>query len=522
MGVYQCAYYNTTAQSRQFNRTGAHVLVSFAWEPNIAGLDVAIDSGDGFQLIFQLIGEQQFSDSAPWKEAVINLADYAAKTVKIQFTGRSIYTFTNITQAAIDDFSIHEAPSCPKPINLQADNVGVTEADISWTTGGASNWNIQYKPKGSTGSFVLATSANPFTLSNLQSDTEYEIWIRDSCGINDVSVWNGPLYFRTLCGPITAPYYENFDGPDFETPKGYWQAGKLNSCWRRDYNKGFYWETGPPYFVTINTGPISDHTTGGGKYLVSDQINFVSRDTAYIYAPDFDLSNLVVPEMAFWYHMFGSGIYALRIEVDSGTGWNLVDTLNGQQHFSKYDAWKERIVDLSDYATDTIGLRFVALRYTYMTNAEIAIDDLSIYEAPNCDKPTNLVLNNVRSTQATFSWTKGNASSTSTVRYKIPGGGFVHQTATTATNFVLSGLMPDTKYEVWVRDSCTNGNLSLWVGPIVFRTDCTPTFAPYFESFDGSDWVPSSISKVIGEINSCWKRPDTTYLILDSIYGKCI
>ena len=85
---------------------------------NIAGLDVAIDSGDGFQLIFQLIGEQQFSDSAPWKEAVINLADYAAKTVKIQFTGRSIYTFTNITQAAIDDFSIHEAPSCPKPINL--------------------------------------------------------------------------------------------------------------------------------------------------------------------------------------------------------------------------------------------------------------------------------------------------------------------------------------------------------------------------------------------------------------------
>lgn len=478
---------------------------------NIAGMDVAIDSGNGFELIYQLIGEQQVSDSAPWKEAVINLADYGAKTVKIRFTGRSIYTFTNITQAAIDDFSIHEAPNCPKPINIEADQVDVLEASVSWTTGGSSQWHIKYKPTGGAGYTTLATSSNPVMLSNLQSDTEYEVWVRDSCGVNDVSVWNGPIVFRTLCGPISTPFYENFDGPDFKTPQGYWQSGELNSCWRRKHNKGYYWETGPPYFVTISTGPIGDHTTGGGKYLVSDQINFVTRDTAYIYSPDFDLTNLAVPEMAFWYHMYGTGINALLIEADSGTGWHLIDTLTGQQQFTKYDAWKERVIDLTNYTNDTIGLRFAAIRNTYTTNAEIAIDDLHIYDAPNCDKPTNFTLNNVRSSRATFSWTPGGTSS-STLRFKPQGGAFANQNTSTNTNYVLTGLIPDTQYEVWVRDSCTNGNVSLWVGPIVFRTECTPTYAPYSESFDGGDWVPSSITKVIGQINSCWKRPDTTYL----------
>ncbi len=388
-----------------------------------------------------------------------------------------------------------------------------TSAEISWVTGGASNWLIKYQAVGGTPT-IIPVGQNPHQLTSLSPNTLYEVWMKDSCGLNNTSVWNGPLTFRTMCLPQPAPYFEHFDGPDWVKQTGYFSPGSINTCWRREHDEGFYWDTGPPFVVTTNTGALNDHTTGGGKYLVSDVVNFIARDTAVILSPQIDLSTLSSPEMTFWYHMYGNSIVGLRLEIDTGNGWMLLDTINGQQQTAQTQAWLERTIDLTNYHSDTVQFKFLSIRSPFYNFNEINIDDLSIHEKPLCTKPSNVVVNQVRFTDATFSWTSGGANNW-LIKYKAQGDtAFTFASTNSNSNVKLLNLLPDTNYEFWVTDSCGNGNIGLWVGPKLFKTLCAPVLAPYSENFNGPSWQTASLPATngIGFVDPCWSVSDTTFL----------
>jgi hypothetical protein len=369
----------------------------------ITGLEVAIDSGDGFDVIQNFIGQQQFSQTDPWLESITDLSAYAGKTVKVRFRGKTAFTISNLCRIGIDDFSLHEAPLCPKPRNVEVNEIGYTYAKLDWITGGASDWIIRYKETGGSYSYASA-NVNPYALGGLQSNKKYTVWIRDSCGSGNVSEWSNSVEFITMCTPKSTPYFENFDANGFTPQPGHFTYGEINTCWMRFNEEGFLWDTGPPHFISPSTGPIGDHTTGSGQYLVSDLFNFVVNDTAKIISPQIDLSNLTVPEMSYWYHMHGSGIQSLAIHVDTGKGWIPLDTIIGEQQTSKSSPWKERVLDLSAYS-DTVQFMFVAIRTTYYNQCEISIDDFHIYEKTNCEEPSDISLLNISSDRAKISWT---------------------------------------------------------------------------------------------------------------------
>ena len=106
-----------------------------------------------------------------------------------------------------------EAPNCPKPSALSVTSTTSTAADLSWTTGGATNWQIEYGPVGftpGTGTIVSATT-NPFTVTGLSPGTSYDFYVRDSCGVSDVSDWTGPIAGTTQCAVFNAPFLEDFE-----------------------------------------------------------------------------------------------------------------------------------------------------------------------------------------------------------------------------------------------------------------------------------------------------------------------
>ncbi len=112
----------------------------------------------------------------------------------------------------IDNIEVQKS-SCPPPSSLAASNITTASADISWTAGGASDFNLQYGPLGfSLGSgTAINTSTASATLSGLSPNSKYEFYVRDSCGLGMVSNWVGPYSFTTLCTPFSAPYSESFD-----------------------------------------------------------------------------------------------------------------------------------------------------------------------------------------------------------------------------------------------------------------------------------------------------------------------
>lgn len=480
---------------------------------DITSMEVRVFNGSAWTSVLSLTGQQNTSSADPWIEAIVDLSAFVGDTIKVEFFAVKALGFSIAADMAIDDLSIDEAPACPKPTNFVTTGSTTTSIDLSWTTGGATDWQIEYGPAGyilGTGT-VVPVGTNPFTLSPLNPSTSYDIYIRDSCAVGSVSEWVGPLLAGTLCAPTPAPYLETFDGGNFDPgPQGFGVAGTIDPCWSRNPTSVYFWKPGPSNPQTNGTGPLQDHTSGGGGYLFTESGGFAQPTlVAETETPEIDLSTLVSPELSFWYHMFGGNVNDLDVEItnNGGTTWTNLLTLSGPQQAAQGDAWIESIIDISAYANDTITLRFTATKTTFGNQSDIAIDDVNIDEAPLCPKPTNLQVLNTGSTDMTVSWTSGGATN-----WQIEYGpvGFTNGTGTIVnapTNpFTITNLNPSTAYDVYVKDSCGIGNTSSWSNVVTDSTKCSIFPAPYLETFDGASFVVGGGFANPGAIDPCWER----------------
>lgn len=369
----------------------------------------------------------------------------------------------------IDSVVIEEGPACVPPGLLGAFNLTATSADLYWTGGGASDWNVEYGTLGFTrGSGTMVNSTNDtLSITGLSSNTTYEFYVRDSCGAGNVSGWSGPFAFTTPCAAFVAPYTESFDGSS--TP----------ACWSQSAGSGGPWEfTGSTN--SVNCTAASDHTGNSGSYAWMDQS---STDAGVVLEMNnVDVSALTTPYLEFYYWLCGVGYTPpnpLYIETWDGNAWVTADSI-----IQATAGWEKFGFNLSSY---TYGSNMLKVRFRAESGGssndfygDNAIDDVSIIEAPSCLIPSALGYTALSGTSAEIYWTTGGATDWN-VEYGqagfTPGGG----TMVNATNDTLtvSGLVSNMAYEFYVRDSCGVGDVSPWVGPFTFGSTITPC-----ENFD--------------------------------------
>ena len=476
-------------------------------------LEVFVEQGGNSSSVALITGAQQSGQADPWLEQIVDLTAFSGTTIKLRFVGNRNPGFNNQVDISIDDISIDEPPACPAPTALAAANATTTSIDISWTSGGAANWQIEYGPVGfapGTGTIVNATS-NPFTLTGLSPSSGYHVYVRDSCGQGSVSAWAGPLTANTACGTAVAPYFQNFDA-GFDEGTGTTNTGStIDPCWSRNPTTGYHWGGGQGGTGTPNTGPSGDHTSGFGNYVYAEASFTNPGLTAELETPDVDLSPLTLPELRFWYHMFGGSTGELRVDVFDGTNWvNGVDTIIGEQG----NQWFERRILLPSFAGQTVRIRFTASTGTAPTQfGDIAIDDLSIIEGPTCPFPTLLTSTAQTNNSVTLSWTTGGATNWQ-IEYGpvgfTPGAGTLVNAGTNP--FTVNGLNPSTTYDFYVRDSCGAGDVSDWEGPLTQNTTCGILAAPYFQNFDAGFDEGTGTTNTGSTIDPCWSRnPATGY-----------
>jgi len=174
------------------------------------------------------------------------------------------------------------------------------------------------------------------------------------------------------------------------------------------------------------------------------------------------------------------------------SNWNIV---YGPQGFNMADS---SVIAITDTIYNVSGL-MPTTSYDFYVQDSCAVGDVSIWVGPytftttvSCPDPSTLTATNITTTTATLNWITGSSSNWNIV-YGAEGFNITDSTAIAVTDtfYNVSGLSVATSYDFYVQDSCGVGDVSAWVGPFTFTTECEAiTSYPYYEDFENAGNMP--------------------------------
>ena len=135
------------------------------------------------------------------------------------------------------------------------------------------------------------------------------------------------------------------------------------------------WRTDDGGTSTTNTGPTTDYDDGTafGKYLYLESSQGCNFREGILYSPCIDLTSASCGQLEFAYHMFGSTMGELHVDVigEQGEFLDVVDPIVGNQG----DQWNLLNVDLSAFAGEIINIKIRGVIGNGV-RSDIAIDAL--------------------------------------------------------------------------------------------------------------------------------------------------
>ncbi len=321
-----------------------------------------------------------FSSGMPVAAEVVELEIYyssVASQSKIRAAtyGRGVWSsdlYLNPNSPPIADFNANSTTTC-------------TGGTIVFTDASAPNptsWQWSVVP--STVTFVNSTSAssqNPEIQFNAVGTYSVKLIVTNANGSDTLTKSN----YITVSAPYSTPVTENFESFVVATGgPGTWAHG-----WTYSNTGNFYWRANNGNTPSANTGPSIDHTlgTGSGIYIYTEASQpAVQGEVANLISPCMTLPSSGNYGLSFWYHMFGSNITGLHVDIyTNGTWINDIYTLTGPQQTSYSSSWQQANISLSSYLGNTIKVRFRVIRgANYM--GDVALDDIKI--SPITNAPT--------------------------------------------------------------------------------------------------------------------------------------
>jgi hypothetical protein len=443
------------------------------------------------------------TNTSGWKKRLVDLSNLTISgNIKVRFT--IFGSAGDYDDVAIDDVSVIEMPTCAEPVNLVGANLTATTLDLSWNYPSGTQNNFEYivqaqgvgLPTGN-GVSVNAETVTVGLGTPLVPNTMYEAWVRTNCG-TEFSEWAGPFYFKTLCSVYTAPWTYDVENALPTT------SAEIEDCWTANPANTtllYRWNVNTNATTpSTSTGPFGPKS--GARYFYTEGNSGLIDHVAELYSPSVDVSGLISPSVQFYYHMFGTAMGELHVDVFNGGTWtNDVDVIVGQQQTVQADPWRLRIVDLSAYS-GVVQVRFRSLRGSGSLS-DMAIDDISFVELPTCLPVIDVMMDYIGDTQVGLSWTEVGSATNWNIEYGpsgfTPGTGTV--VAANSNPYVLGSvtpLSPTTAYDFYVQADCGSGDVSYWSVVSSFTTACTAQVAPWLYG------VETQSATVNSSIVDCW------------------
>lgn len=396
-------------------------------------------------------------------------------------------TFSYNSYYWLDSIRVQEAPSCLPPARAKIFFVSSDSVVVTYKSDATA---IRYV-------YGLANATDPNTLpihtiggdtiriSGLAPNTTYKMWLQSECGTSDVSEWSfEPLTFTTLCADIST-LSEDFDNiRDTYIPE----------CWARIPANKTLPAVVPPY---------------SANGLKTKALKFGSSKALYMVLPRFSVP-LNTLQLDFTLDREGelSGTFQVGYMTNPTDSSTFVPVASfDDRNAALYKKMLRKQVFFSGVADDGTN-RYIAFRYgkigqeSFYSAYFYWIDSLSIQPAPTCIPPTGAKTIFVGADSAVISCLPSVATAQVQYVYKEVSDTRDLSTLTphTAVGGVakLSGLIPHTIYNIWLRSLCDSATYSQWtIAPHTFMTKCSDEFS-ISEDFEAvaKDSIPPCWSKI--------------------------
>ncbi len=400
----------------------------------------------------------------------------------------------------IGPFNFCTPPTCPVPTDQEVDaaSITLTSASISWTPGGSgADYNVEYGPAGfggpGFGTYISTTSPSA-ALTNLNSGTEYEFYVRDSCGLGDVSFWTGPFSFITA---FPTNYKEDFNAG--VVPAFAWgEADAILTSNTVFTNTASSWEDANfgNSSGTTRAMRVNIWTTNQSEWVLTPSI-YLDPAIPNLQA-EFDAAVTVFADSVQGY-LESDDSLAFVISTDNGASWSNANILWTVTEQDTIDSTGERIiVPLSAYSGYVRFGFYGKSSIEGGADNEFHIDNFEVRTPRACADPLNFEVTRIGQDSAFVDWDPGVVGAIDwSVIYTVGNQPAASGTllTTTVDSLWLTGLSPSSGYCVYLVEQCANG-FSDTLGPICFSTLCGGALtAPYAQDFD---------AVTTPDLPSCW------------------
>ena len=346
--------------------------------------------------------------------------------------------------AIINNFEIRVPLTCANPTTLVVSNIMATSADVTWVAGNAVQlgWEVSVVPAGMP-AMGGTLGVSPFNATGLNSNTAYDVYVREICGPGDTTAWLGPIGFSTPCTVFTPAYNTNF-------------SNFLPNCWEEA-------DAGSPA-----TGPSAFGSSLWSQAGTSARTNlYTTGKSDWLISPAFDLSTpgpweLVINSNAtdwspttVFSGMGSDDTVQVVVSTDGGTTWRALYTwdVNNPLLFTPNDV----VIDISTF-TGSSNIFAIWASEGAVNDAEdyyAIINNFEIRQIvpPSLDVSVDTLLVddvycNVSTVSGGFVVTNNSSVSVSNVSYSVTlngvpiGGGAIPSLAANASDTILVGPVP--------------------------------------------------------------------------------
>ncbi len=472
----------------------------FSWTPSLQAFEIQWrEAGGPWQSL-------QDQSAPPFTLLQLRpLVNYEARIR--QRCGIVFSEFSNVVSFATQ---AEPPPGCPTPV-LNVTNVEFDRVSLAWTAAGAqgNQYELSFRRAADpTWTVVPQTVSSPYTIFNLQRNTDYEVRVRLICP-GGFSFYSNRATFRTPqdpppCTPPNLSFSRVTDDAVTLQWTPFTQIYEVNLRRAGQTNWQISYSANPQPWRLEGLTPLTTYelrirnACQLGFTAFSNTITFTTLPLQPVCAVPVsiridDLSDAAASVS--WDTQTLVDSFEVYLSGNFGASYTKVATQKSNRYI---------FPGLAPNTTYVVRLRSICgTKFSEFSNT---VPFTTKREASACAAPVNLNLIQLADRTATLSW----ARRLGVIYYDIErstDGGQTWQplSSITAPPIQLPGLQPQTNYQVRVRSACAGGLLSDWSEPIAFRTTADPLLCNTPDvSFD--DVTPDAV-----RLN--WTVPGTSFRI---------